>query len=285
MRRLLLIGAALLYVGATAVLHAQAVQPLTLIQTIPLPNVKGRLDHLYVDVASKHLFVAGLDNGSMEVVDLKNAKWLRTVTGFQKPQGILFVPGLNKIFVTSGNDGILRVFSGKTFRLLDSVELDRGANRIAYDQRKRFLYVGYGGKDAGQDYGEIAIIRASTDKIVATVQVDAHPAELLLDKSGERLFALIHSQNEVQAIDTHSRKIIATWPVSSKSPVDAALDESSKTLLIGTHNPPAMIVIDCRSGKEVDSVPTVARLDGVYFDSTRESASDCSANHASGRSV
>jgi hypothetical protein len=51
-----------------------------------------------VDVGSKRLFVAGLENGSVEVIDLKSAKWLKTITGVQKPQGILFIPGLNKLF-------------------------------------------------------------------------------------------------------------------------------------------------------------------------------------------
>jgi hypothetical protein len=32
--------------------------------------------------------------------------------------------------VASGDDGIVRAFSGKSFRLLDSIRLDRGANRI-----------------------------------------------------------------------------------------------------------------------------------------------------------
>jgi hypothetical protein len=79
----------------------------------PMPNVKGRLDHLYVDVGNKRLFVAGLENGSVEVVDLKTGKWLRTMPGFQKPQGILFVPRLDKVFVASGDDGMVRVYSAK----------------------------------------------------------------------------------------------------------------------------------------------------------------------------
>jgi WD40 repeat protein len=62
---------------------------------------------------SKRLFVAGLENGSVEVVDLKTGKWLRTMQGFQKPQGILFVPRLDKVFVASGDDGMVRVFSAK----------------------------------------------------------------------------------------------------------------------------------------------------------------------------
>jgi YVTN family beta-propeller protein len=261
----------LIYLAGTASLHGQASQqPLRLVQTIPIPNVKGRLDHLYVDVGSKRLFVAGLENGSVEVVDLKSAKWLHTMPGFQKPQGILFVPRLSKLFVASGDDGMVRVFSGKSFRLLNSIKLDRGANRVTYDPRKKLLYVGYGGKDAGQVYGEVAIIDAATDKVVATVRVDAHPAELLLGDSGEKLFVLIPARNEVQVIDLTSRKVIDTWPVSSRSPGDAALDESSQRLLIGTHTPPSMVVMESRTGKEVASLPTVEGMDGVYYDAQRK---------------
>ena len=67
-------------------------QPLRLVQTIPLPNVKGRLDHMDVDVKGKRLFVAGLENGTFEVVDLKAGKWVRSIPGFKKAQGALFVP-------------------------------------------------------------------------------------------------------------------------------------------------------------------------------------------------
>jgi DNA-binding beta-propeller fold protein YncE len=262
----------LFFITVTMSLHGQTEQALSLVGTIPMPNVKGRLDHMDLDVGGKRLFVAGLENGSVEVVDLKAGKWLRTMPGFQKPQGILFVPSLDKIFVASGDDGMVRVFSGKSFRLLDSIKLDRGPNRVTYDLRKKLLYVGYGGKDAGQDYGEIAIIAAATDKVVATVQVDAHPSELLLGDSGEKLFAFLSQRNEVQVIDTLSRKVIATWPISSKSPGDAALDETSQRLLIGTHTPPNMIVMDARTGREVASLPTVEGMDGVYFDATRKRA-------------
>jgi YVTN family beta-propeller protein len=258
------------YLAGIASLHGQTRQPLRLIQTIPIPNVMGRLDHLYVDVRSKRLYVAGLENGSVEVVDLRSGRWLRTIPGFQKPQGILCVPDVDKIFVASGDDGMVRILSGKSFRLLDSIQLDRGANRIAYDTHKKRLYVGYGGKDAGHDYGEIAIIDPATDKVVATVRIDAHPAELLLGDSGEKLFVLIHQRNEVQVIDTTTRKVIATWPVSSRSPGDGALDESSERLLIGTHTPPSMVVMDSHTGKEVASLPTVEGMDGVYYDAMRK---------------
>ena len=66
-----------------------AKQPLRLVQTISIPNVKGRLDHMDVDIKGKRLFVAGLENGTFEVVDLEAGKWVRSMPGFKKPQGCL----------------------------------------------------------------------------------------------------------------------------------------------------------------------------------------------------
>ena len=42
--------------------QAQESSPLRLVQTIPLPNVEGRIDHLAVDVKGRRLFIAGLGN-------------------------------------------------------------------------------------------------------------------------------------------------------------------------------------------------------------------------------
>src|SRR6266478_6345232 len=125
-----------------------AKQPLRLVQTIPLPNVKGRLDHMDVDVKGKRLFVAGLESGTFEVVDLEAGKWVRSIPGFKKPQGVLVVSEFNKLFVASGDDGMLRVFRGDTLELLDSIHLEPGPNRVVYEPKSKLVYVGYGGKDA-----------------------------------------------------------------------------------------------------------------------------------------
>ncbi len=248
--------------------EAQERQPFRLVQTIPLPNLKGRIDHMDVDAKGKRLFVAGLENGSVEVVDLQAATWVKSIPGFQKPQGIAYIESLNKLFVASGDDGMVRVFRGDTLQLLDSIKLDLGANRVTYDDGHKILYVGYGGKDAGKDYGEVGIVDASHDKLVGDVRVGSHPAELLLDRAAGTLFVLLPSENKVQVIDTMKRQVVSTWTVSSQRPGDAALDPRSDRLFVGTRTPPQMIAVDSRSGKEIAKLPTVEGQDGVYFDAT-----------------
>jgi DNA-binding beta-propeller fold protein YncE len=245
-------------------------QPLRLVQTIPLPNVKGRLDHMDVDVKGKRLFVAGLENGTFEVVDLQAGRRVRSIPGFKKPQGAFFAPDLNKLFLASGDDGMLRVFRGDTLELLDSIHLEPGPNRVVYEPKSKLVYVGYGGKDAGKDYGEVGIIDARQDKHIGDIKVVAHPSEILLDKSGTMLFVFSSIANRLHVIDVSKQQVVSTWAVTSEHPGDAAFDDATSRLFIGTHTPPEMIAMDSKSGREVAHVPTPEGMDGVYFDAARK---------------
>ncbi len=250
--------------------NAQVKAPLRLVQTIPVPNVKGRFDHMDVDVKGKRLFVAGLENGSLEVVDLSAGKWSKSVAGFKKTQGVVYIPSLNKVFVASGDDAMLRVFRGDSLELIDSIKLELGPNRVTYDPHTSVLYVGYGGKDAGKDYGEVGIIDAKTDKHLGDIKVDAHPAELLLDNSGKTLYVFVSASSKVQVVDTQKRQVVNTWPVSSQRNGDGAFDKKNNRLLIGTRTPPQMIAMDAKTGKEVANLPTVEGMDGVYFNAAQK---------------
>ena len=244
--------------------------PLKLIQKIPLPNVKGRIDHMDVDIKGKRLFVAGLENGTLEVVDLKAGKWARSVPGLKAPQGVAYVPALNKVFVANENDDTLKVFRGDTLDLLKTIRLDLGANRVTYDPHSEKLYVGYGGASAKKDNGEIGIIDAENDQHIGDIQVGIRPAEILMDKSGQTLFVFESVVSKIQVIDARKNQVLSTWPVSALRPGDGAFDEATHRLLIGTRTPPALIVMDPASGKEVANLPTVEGMDGVYFDAPRK---------------
>jgi DNA-binding beta-propeller fold protein YncE len=182
----------------------------------------------------------------------------------------VYVPELNKLFLASGDDAMVRVFRGDTLQLLDSIQLEPGPNRIVYEPHNKTVYVGYGGKDAGKDYGEVGVIDASTVKHIGDIKVTAHPSELILNKPGTTLFVFMSIADQLQVVELPKRQIVATWPVSSQRPGDAALDESSSRLFIGTRKPAGMIVMDSKSGKEISHLPTVEGQDGVAFDARRK---------------
>ena len=67
-----------------------------------MSNVKGRMDHLGVDVKGQRLFAAALDNNTVEVIDLKAGKRIFTIVAQSKPQGVFYSSDFNKVFVAIG---------------------------------------------------------------------------------------------------------------------------------------------------------------------------------------
>ena len=271
MNRAIFVGVIALYACvSSAFSQHETKQPLRLVQTITVPNVKGRLDHIAIDVEGKRLFLAGLEQGTFEVIDLTVGKWQRSIPGFNKPQGAVYVPTLNKLFLASGDDATIRVFRGDSLSILASIGLAPGPNRTVYEPHTKTVYVGYGGADAGKNYGEVGIIDAVNDKHIGDIKVPAHPSELILNKAGQKMFVFTSIANQLQVVDLTRRQIVATWPVSGKRPGDAALDESTSRLFIGTRMPPELIVMDSESGRELVHLPTAENMDGVYYDARRK---------------
>ena len=141
----------ILLLGFAGSAQGQAAAPFKLLQKIPMPKVKGRLDHFGVDLKGKRLFVAALgdDQNTVEVIDLKSGKWVSSIPGQSKPQGLFYSPNFKKLFVANGTDGTCKIFAGDTFKLIDSLPLGTDADHVGYDPATKYLYVGFGDAKSG----------------------------------------------------------------------------------------------------------------------------------------
>ena len=246
--------------------RAQEKQAFRLVQTIPMPSVKGRIDHMDVDVEGKRLFVAAVENGSMEVVDLDAGRWTHSIAGFKTPTEMCYVRELNKIFVASRDDGMVRIFRGDSLDLIDSIKLELGANRIVYDSGSKYLYVGYGAKLAGFDYGRVGIIDARSDKLLGDMIVEAHPSQILLDNTARRILVAVWELGRVDVFDAKDRQLILSWTTGGQSG-DMALDQAHHRLFVATRTAPQlMLVYDSESGQEIARLPAEGRMNGLYYD-------------------
>jgi hypothetical protein len=87
-----------------------------------------------------------------------------------------------------------------------------------------------------------------------------------LDEAGTTHFVFSSIANQLQVVDTAKRQVVSGWKVSSERPGNAAFEEPTSRLFIGTRKPPEMIVMDSQSDKELSDLPTAEGMDGVYFD-------------------
>src|SRR5438093_4867025 len=133
-------------IGFAVKAEAQDATPLRLVQTFPLPNVEGRIEHMAVDVKVQRLFIAALGNNTVEVLDLRAGKRIRSITGLHEPQGVGFISEFNKIFVANAKSGACEVFDGSSFKPIKSIKFSDDADNIRYDAAARRVYVGYGSR-------------------------------------------------------------------------------------------------------------------------------------------
>jgi DNA-binding beta-propeller fold protein YncE len=229
----------------------------TLVQTIPLPKVEGRIDHLAYDPKTQQLAVAALGNNTVEVLDLAAGKVVHTIPGFQEPQGLLFWKG--ELLVASGGDGSCRFYDGATYKPSKHVDCKGDADNVRVDAEAGRVYVGYGD-------GGLAILDPDKGTKVGDIKLAGHPESFQLESKGKRIFVNVPSARQIAVVDRDKGAVIATWKLSAQSNFPMALDEDAQRLYIGCRQPARLLVFDAGSGKEVSSVECSGDTDDVFVD-------------------
>src|SRR5580765_2093554 len=70
---------------------------LALDHVIALAGVRGRIDHLALDSKRGLLYVAALENATVEIVDLRARAKKSSLAGMSEPQGVLFLDGFDVV--------------------------------------------------------------------------------------------------------------------------------------------------------------------------------------------
>ena len=260
--RWITLPAALLLCASTA--NAQNVSGgLHLTQTIPLPNVEGRIDHLAIDLAGRRLFLCALGNNTVEVIDLEKGSRLRSVTGLGAPQGVAYVPEPSRVFVAADKGGLCNFYDGKSLALLGSADFKDDADNMRYDEGAQRIYVGFGN-------GGLGILDARSGKNIGSIKLSGHPEAFVLEKNGPRIFVNVPSARHVAVVDRTKREVIATWKAGwafANYPI--ALDETNHRLFVGCRLPAKIVVLNTDSGAVVTGFGIGGDADDIFYDAPR----------------
>jgi DNA-binding beta-propeller fold protein YncE len=257
---ILIICFSVLRVGA----QGQKTTPaLKLIQTIPLPGVEGRIDHFDLDLKRQRLFVCALGNNTLEVLDLKAGKRIESVGGCSEPQGVVYVPGKNQIFVANGGAGRVNVLDGASFKVLKTLGDLPDADDARYDAKAGLIYVAYGD-------GGLAVIRAATAEKVGVIKTDGHPEAFELEPNGNKIFINVPDAQEIEVADRQRQNVVAKWPMNNfGGNFPMALDEEDHRLFVGCRSPARLLVFDTATGRLVADLPLSGDNDDLFYDAAR----------------
>jgi DNA-binding beta-propeller fold protein YncE len=232
-----------------------------------LPNVGGRIDHFTFDAKRKRVIGAALGNNTVEIVDTFSGRDIHSIAGAAAPQGVVYVAEFDKLFVANGTDGKLRIYSGDSFKTLNTLEIGEDADNVRYDPAEKRVYVAYGGDEEG---GIAAIDAASEKRLEDVAKLDAHPESFQIAASKPFIYANIATKAKVVLIDKTTHKV-TDWPLKSgKANYPMALDEADHRIFVVTRKPAQLVVLDSDSGAMVTSIPCVNDSDDVYYDAGRK---------------
>ena len=237
--------------------------PLQLEAKIPLGSVRGRIDHMAVDLKRQRLFVAELGNDSVGIVDLAGQKLIRTIPGLKEPQGVGYEPVTDMLYVANAGDGSVRLFEGNEYAARERIELGSDADNIRIDAATNRVFIGYGG-------GALAVIDPSTRSKVGDVPVKAHPEAFQIDPDTSQIFVNVPGARAIAVVDRVSQKQIGEWPLADRGAnFPMALDHVRRQVLVIFRAPAALSVFSVTDGKRIATVETCGDADDLFIDAKR----------------
>jgi hypothetical protein len=243
--------------------HAAEAMPLQLEAKIPLGDVKGRIDHMAVDLVRQRLFVAELGNDSVGIIDLSAAKVSGRIRGLKEPQGVGYIPSTDTLYVANAGDGSVRLFKGQDLKEAKRLELGDDADNVRVDSAGNQVIVGYGN-------GALAILEAKENRKITEIDLDGHPESFRLESGGSWIFVNVPDAHAIEVADRESGKVVARWPTGGSSAnFPMALDEASQQVLVVFRNPPTLTAFSMKDGAPVANAGTCGDSDDVFVDAKR----------------
>lgn len=238
--------------------------PLKFEGKVSLGEVRGRIDHMAVDLARHRLFIAALGHDSVAVVDLKTPRFDRILSGFSQPQGVGYDAVTDTLYVANGGDGSVKLFKGSDLSSSGKIELGSDADNIRVDSGAGRIFVGSGD-------GSLTVIDIVTNGRIASTPLRAHPESFQLDSNTNRIFVNIPKAGAIDVIDRSSGEKVTSWPTANRHANFAmALNAARRHVLVAFRQPPELGVFASNDGSLIASVPTCGDVDDLFVDSKRD---------------
>lgn len=228
----------------------------------------GDFDHFAADVKGNRLFLAAEDHGTLEVFELSSGKHLKTISGFEAPHNILYLPDRERLVVLDSGAGLSKILDARTYKITDTLKLAPGADSMAYDPDSGMLYAVTGGKNGNFRTTWVAKVNPRTGQHLADLRFETDKVEAMaIEKKGPHMYVNVTGKNQVAVIDKHSFQVIKTWPISgAEMPAPMALDEKNHRLFVVTRKPFTLQVLDTESGRTIASFDAPNRTNEIMFD-------------------
>lgn len=219
---------------------------------------EGFWDYMGIDVQRRHLFIS--HGTHVVVMNADTGKVIGNIPNTEGVHGIAVAPKLGRGFISDGGSSMVTIFNLATLKTIGTVKVTgTGPDCIVYDPASQRVFTFNGRSDNS------TAIDAKTGKVVGTIALGGRPEFAVADGRGH-IYNNLEDKSEQVAIDTHTLKITARWPLAPcRNPSGLAIDTAHRRLFAGCHNG-MMAIVNPDTGKVVTTVPIGRGVDANRFD-------------------
>ncbi|NLR62961.1 YncE family protein [Chitinophaga varians] len=217
----------------------------------------GKWDYIAVSPVTQQLYVAhGTEVNILDKATGAEAGVIPHTTGVH---GIAFAVPFGKGFTSNGKLNTVTVFDLHNNQVQGEIPVGGNPDAILFEPFSDKVITCNG---ASKD---LSIINPNTQKVVATVPLQARPETAVSDGKG-RLFVNLEDKSRIAVVNMATFKVEKEWPLGKgEAPTGLAIDTVHHRLFAGCDNK-LMIVLDEHDGRTIATLPIGDGCDGVAFD-------------------
>jgi DNA-binding beta-propeller fold protein YncE len=222
------------------------------------PGGHEYFDYITVDPASRRIY---LSHGTeVLVVNADTGALKGKISGLDRCHGLALVPGLDRGFITDGEQGKIIFFDLKTLKVIGNAPAAKDADSIVYDPASKHIFTFNG------DSRNSTVLDPATGKVLGTIDLGGAPEFAVADGHGT-IYNNLEDKSEVIAIDSKTLAIKSRWPIApAAAPAPLAIDRDHRRLFVAGREPQMLVVMNADDGKVIQSFPISAGADASIYD-------------------
>lgn len=222
------------------------------------PGGREYFDYITVDSSARRIY---LSHGTeVLVVNADTGTLEGKISGLELSHGVALVPGLDRGFITDGEQGKIVFFDLKTLKVVGGVAAAKDADSIVYDPVSKHIFSFNG------DSRNSTVLDPASGKVVGTIDLGGAPEFAVADGHGT-IYDNLEDKSEIVAIDSKTLTIKSRWPIApAGAPAPLAIDRDHRRLFVSGRNPQMLVIMNADDGRVIQSFPISAGADASIYD-------------------
>ncbi len=221
---------------------------------LPAHEGEGGFDHAAINQARGRLYVAHTANDTVDVVDLRGERYLRSLSGLKGVAGVLVDPDQNRLFTSNRGEDTVSIFSDGGESTGRKVSVGVRPNGLAHAPGRELLLVGNVGDPKVPNSYTISIIGLREYSVVSTITVPDRTRWAIYDGHTGNFYVNVRDPPQIAVIRSAAPESVShSFPVPRAGPHGLDLDERRRRLfcacdegrLVAVQLPSGEIVGEC----------------------------------------